>query len=166
MTSKEAQESSHGHIQHLRGLLHAFRGPHAHQIAVLPHGDANHVIITGTMHTAPRHTHEREAMVNFLNLIASEPEIARIPIMIDSSKWEIIEAGLKCIQGKGVVNSISLKAGEEEFVYQATQIKRYGAAVVVTASDDKTVRVFDVDVNSLLQASVAAAGGGGAGATL
>ncbi|MDH5475030.1 MAG: methionine synthase [Cyclobacteriaceae bacterium] len=79
----------------------------------------------------------KEAMVHFLHLIASEPEICRIPIMIDSSKWEIIEAGLKCIQGKGVVNSISLKAGEEDFVYQAKQILKYGAAVVVMAFDEE-----------------------------
>ncbi len=78
----------------------------------------------------------KEAMVLFLNLIASEPDISRVPIMIDSSKWEIIEAGLKCVQGKGVVNSISLKSGEEEFIYQATQIKRYGAAVIVMAFDE------------------------------
>ncbi|MEL7005916.1 MAG: dihydropteroate synthase, partial [Bacteroidota bacterium] len=78
-----------------------------------------------------------QAMVKFLNLIASEPEIARVPIMIDSSKWHIIEAGLKCIQGKGVVNSISLKAGEEEFVKQAKRIKQYGAAVVVMAFDEE-----------------------------
>lgn len=79
----------------------------------------------------------KKAMVKFLNLIASEPEIARIPVMIDSSKWEIIEAGLQCIQGKGVVNSISLKGGEEEFVQQATKVKRYGAAVVVMAFDEQ-----------------------------
>lgn len=79
----------------------------------------------------------KAAMVRFLNLIASEPEIARIPIMIDSSKWEIIEAGLQCIQGKGVVNSISLKGGEAEFIEQAQKIKRYGAAVVVMAFDEK-----------------------------
>ena len=78
-----------------------------------------------------------EAMVKFLNLIASEPDIARVPVMIDSSKWEIIEAGLKCIQGKGVVNSISLKEGEEEFIRQATIIKRYGSAVIVMAFDEK-----------------------------
>lgn len=78
----------------------------------------------------------KEAMVKFLNLIASEPEIARVPVMIDSSKWEIIEAGLKCIQGKGVVNSISLKEGEDEFIYRAKQIKRYGAAVIVMAFDE------------------------------
>ncbi len=77
-----------------------------------------------------------KAMVKFLNLIASEPEIARIPIMIDSSKWEIIEAGLKCIQGKGIVNSISLKGGEEEFIRQAKLIKKYGAATVVMAFDE------------------------------
>jgi 5-methyltetrahydrofolate--homocysteine methyltransferase len=79
----------------------------------------------------------KEAMVKFLNLIASEPDIARVPIMIDSSKWEIIEAGLKCIQGKGVVNSISLKEGEENFIWQAKRIKRYGAAVIVMAFDEK-----------------------------
>lgn len=78
-----------------------------------------------------------EAMVTFLNLIASEPDIARVPIMIDSSKWHIIEAGLKCIQGKGVVNSISLKGGEEEFLKQARLVKMYGAAVVVMAFDEK-----------------------------
>ncbi|MGB2413170.1 MAG: methionine synthase [Schleiferiaceae bacterium] len=77
-----------------------------------------------------------EAMTTFLNLIAAEPDIARIPIMIDSSKWEIIEAGLKCVQGKCVVNSISLKGGEEEFIHQATNIKRFGAAVIVMAFDE------------------------------
>ncbi|MEM9022862.1 MAG: dihydropteroate synthase, partial [Bacteroidota bacterium] len=79
----------------------------------------------------------KEAMIRFLNLIASEPDIARIPIMIDSSKWEIIEAGLKCAQGKCVVNSISLKGGEEEFIYQAKIIKRFGAAVIVMAFDEQ-----------------------------
>lgn len=79
----------------------------------------------------------KEAMVKFLNLIASEPDIARVPIMIDSSKWEIIEAGLQCVQGKGVVNSISLKEGEEKFIEQAKKIKRYGAAVIVMAFDEK-----------------------------
>ncbi|WP_304343322.1 methionine synthase [Chryseobacterium koreense] len=78
----------------------------------------------------------KTAMVKFLNLIASEPDIARIPIMIDSSKWEILEAGLKVVQGKGVVNSISLKEGEEEFVRQAKIIKRFGAAVIVMAFDE------------------------------
>ena len=78
-----------------------------------------------------------EAMVKFLNLVAAEPEIARVPIMIDSSKWHIIEAGLKCIQGKGIVNSISLKGGEEEFIWQAKRILRYGAAVIVMAFDEK-----------------------------
>src|SRR6056297_3040042 len=79
----------------------------------------------------------KEAMVTFLNLIASEPDIARVPIMVDSSKWEIIEAGLKCIQGKAVVNSISLKSGEEEFLAQARLCQLYGAAVVVMAFDEK-----------------------------
>nr|WP_116465775.1 methionine synthase [Allomuricauda flava] len=78
----------------------------------------------------------REAMVRFLNLIVSEPDIARVPIMIDSSKWEIIEAGLQVVQGKCVVNSISLKEGETEFKRQATLIKRYGAAVIVMAFDE------------------------------
>jgi len=77
-----------------------------------------------------------EAMTKFLNLIASEPDIARVPIMIDSSKWEIIEAGLKCVQGKGIVNSISLKGGEEEFIRQAKIVKRFGAAVIVMAFDE------------------------------
>ncbi len=77
-----------------------------------------------------------EAMVRFLNLIASEPDIARVPIMIDSSKWDVIEAGLKCVGGKPVVNSISLKAGEEEFLTQAALCQRYGAAVVVMAFDE------------------------------
>ncbi len=78
----------------------------------------------------------KEAMVKFLHLVASEPEIARIPVMIDSSKWEIIEAGLQCLQGKGVVNSISLKEGEEPFLDQARKIKMYGAATVVMAFDE------------------------------
>jgi 5-methyltetrahydrofolate--homocysteine methyltransferase len=77
------------------------------------------------------------AMVRFLNLIAGEPEIARVPIMIDSSKWSVIEAGLKCIQGKGIVNSISLKEGEAEFKRQAKLVKRYGAAAVVMAFDEQ-----------------------------
>ncbi|HEX6019304.1 MAG TPA: methionine synthase [Burkholderiaceae bacterium] len=79
----------------------------------------------------------RAAMVRFLNLIASEPEIARVPIMIDSSKWSVIEAGLKCIQGKGIVNSISMKEGVVEFRRQATLIRRYGAAAVVMAFDEQ-----------------------------
>jgi 5-methyltetrahydrofolate--homocysteine methyltransferase len=78
----------------------------------------------------------KEAMVKFLNLIASEPDISRVPVMIDSSKWDIIEAGLKCLQGKGVVNSISLKEGESTFIEQAKKIKRYGAAVIVMAFDE------------------------------
>ena len=77
------------------------------------------------------------SMVHFLNLIASEPEISRVPIMIDSSKWEIIEEGLKCLQGKGIVNSISLKEGEEVFISQARKIMKYGASVVVMAFDEK-----------------------------
>ncbi len=76
------------------------------------------------------------AMVRFLNLIASEPDISRVPIMIDSSKWTVIEAGLKCVQGKAIVNSISLKEGEENFLHQAKLIKRYGAATVVMAFDE------------------------------
>jgi len=79
----------------------------------------------------------KAAMERFLKLIASEPEIARVPIMIDSSKWEVIEAGLKCIQGKGIVNSISMKEGEAEFRRQATLVRRYGAATVVMAFDEK-----------------------------
>ncbi|MBC7487687.1 MAG: methionine synthase [Cytophagaceae bacterium] len=76
-------------------------------------------------------------MVRYLNLLASEPEISRVPVMIDSSKWNVIEAGLKCVQGKPIVNSISLKAGEEEFIEQAKKVKRYGAAAVVMAFDEK-----------------------------
>ncbi len=78
----------------------------------------------------------KEAMVRFLNFIAAEPDICRVPIMIDSSKWEIIEAGLQVVQGKCVVNSISLKEGEEKFIWEATQIKSYGAAVIVMAFDE------------------------------
>ncbi|WP_420935310.1 methionine synthase [Alteromonas sp. A081] len=78
-----------------------------------------------------------QAMVTFLNLIASEPDISRVPIMIDSSKWDVIEAGLKCVQGKAIVNSISLKEGEALFIAQAKKIKRYGAATVVMAFDEK-----------------------------
>lgn len=77
-----------------------------------------------------------KAMPRFLNLIASEPDIARVPIMIDSSKWEVIEAGLRCVQGKAVVNSISLKEGEEKFLHQAKLVRRYGAAAVVMAFDE------------------------------
>jgi 5-methyltetrahydrofolate--homocysteine methyltransferase len=77
------------------------------------------------------------SMTRFMNLIASEPDIARVPVMVDSSKWSVIEAGLKCIQGKGVVNSISLKEGEEKFLAAARLVKRYGAAVVVMAFDEK-----------------------------
>src|SRR6185295_8314340 len=76
------------------------------------------------------------AMRRFLNLIAAEPDIARIPVMVDSSKWSVIEAGLECLQGKGVVNSISLKEGEEPFIRQAKIVRRFGAAVVVMAFDE------------------------------
>jgi 5-methyltetrahydrofolate--homocysteine methyltransferase len=79
----------------------------------------------------------KEAMVTFLNLIAAEPDIARVPVMIDSSKWEVIEAGLKCVQGKAVVNSISMKEGVEAFVAQAKLVRRHGAAVVVMAFDEQ-----------------------------
>jgi 5-methyltetrahydrofolate--homocysteine methyltransferase len=101
------------------------------------------------------------AMVRYLNLMASEPEIAIVPVMIDSSKWHVIEAGLKCIQGKGIVNSISLKNGVEEFVKQAKLVKRYGAAVVVMAFDEQgqadtyerriniCKRAYDILVNDL-----------------
>ncbi|MEY1661953.1 methionine synthase [Isoalcanivorax beigongshangi] len=77
-----------------------------------------------------------EAMTRFLNLVASEPEISKVPVMIDSSKWEVIEAGLKCIQGKGIVNSISLKEGEQAFIEHAELVRRYGAAVIVMAFDE------------------------------
>jgi len=79
----------------------------------------------------------KAAMVRFLNLIAAEPDIARVPVMIDSSKWEVIEAGLKCVQGKAVVNSISMKEGEAEFLRQAHLVRRYGAAAIVMAFDEK-----------------------------
>ncbi|MEX1147757.1 MAG: dihydropteroate synthase, partial [Sphingomonadales bacterium] len=78
-----------------------------------------------------------QAMVTFLNLIATEPDICRVPVMIDSSRWTVIEAGLKCLQGKGVVNSISMKEGEEPFLEQARRVRRYGAAVVVMAFDEQ-----------------------------
>ncbi|MEJ2380690.1 MAG: methionine synthase [Gammaproteobacteria bacterium] len=78
-----------------------------------------------------------EAMTTFLNLIASEPDICKVPIVIDSSKWPIIEAGLKCVQGKGVINSISMKAGEEEFLREATLARKYGAAVIIMAFDEQ-----------------------------
>jgi len=103
----------------------------------------------------------KASMIKFLNLIASEPDISRIPIMIDSSKWEILEAGLQVVQGKSVVNSISLKGGEEEFIKQAKAIKRYGAAVIVMAFDEDgqadtydrrleiTKRSYDILVNQV-----------------
>src|SRR5678816_4450066 len=79
----------------------------------------------------------KAAMTRFLNLIAAEPDIARVPVMIDSSKWDVIEAGLKCVQGKPIVNSISLKEGEAEFIRQAKLVRRYGAAAVVMAFDEQ-----------------------------
>ncbi|MGZ8398051.1 MAG: methionine synthase [Gemmatimonadales bacterium] len=79
----------------------------------------------------------QEAMTTFLQLIAAEPDISRVPVVIDSSKWSVIEAGLKCVQGKGVVNSISLKEGEDAFIRQATLVRRYGAAVIVMAFDEQ-----------------------------
>src|SRR4029079_19162770 len=78
-----------------------------------------------------------KAMQTFLNLIASEPDISRVPLMIDSSKWSVIEAGLKCVQGKAVVNSISMKEGEQAFIDHAKKVLRYGAAVVVMAFDEQ-----------------------------
>ncbi|RYG98371.1 MAG: methionine synthase, partial [Alphaproteobacteria bacterium] len=77
-----------------------------------------------------------EAMKTFLNLVAAEPDIARVPVMVDSSKWEVIEAGLRCVQGKCIVNSISMKEGEAKFIEQAKACLRYGAAVVVMAFDE------------------------------
>src|SRR5208282_6779727 len=77
------------------------------------------------------------AMTRFLQLLASEPEVAKAPFMVDSSKFEVIEAGLKCLQGKGVVNSISMKEGEDKFRDEARKVKRYGAAVVVMAFDEQ-----------------------------
>ncbi len=98
-----------------------------------------------------------KAMTTFLNLVASEPDIARVPVMIDSSKWSVIEAGLKCLQGKGVVNSISLKEGEEKFIRQAKLIRRYGAAVVVMAFDERgqadSLRAQDRSLRALAIAS-------------
>ena len=83
----------------------------------------------------------KAAMVRFLNLIASEPDIAKVPVMVDSSKWEVIEAGLRCLQGKGIVNSISMKEGEAEFLRQARLVRRYGAAAtdVADAEDARGV---------------------------
>jgi 5-methyltetrahydrofolate--homocysteine methyltransferase len=94
-----------------------------------------------------------KCMIDFLNLIASEPEISKVPVMIDSSKWHIIEAGLKCVQGKSIVNSISLKGGEAEFIEQGKKIKRYGAAVIVMAFDengqaDSTERRIEISKRS------------------
>src|SRR5690606_18476393 len=88
-------------------------------------------------------------MRRFLNLLAADPDISRVPVMIDSSNWAVIEAGLRCLQGKGVVNSISLKEGEEKFLEQARLVRRYGAAVVVMAFDergqaDTSARKFEI----------------------
>ena len=95
------------------------------------------------------------AMVTFLNLIAAEPDIARVPVMIDSSKFSVIEAGLKCLQGKPVVNSISMKEGEAAFIEHAKIVRRYGAAVVVMAFDEKgqadTLRAQDADLPARLR---------------
>ncbi len=102
-----------------------------------------------------------EAMTTFLNLVASEPDISRVPIMVDSSKWSVIEAGLRCVQGKGVVNSISLKEGEESFRRQAREVQKYGAAVIVMAFDEQgqadtlerritvCTRCYDILVNEI-----------------
>jgi 5-methyltetrahydrofolate--homocysteine methyltransferase len=76
-------------------------------------------------------------MRTFLNVIATEPEVARLPVMVDSSRWEVLEAGLQCVQGKGIVNSISLKEGEQPFLEQARRIRDYGAGVVVMAFDEE-----------------------------
>ena len=86
----------------------------------------------------------KAAMVRFLNLIASEPDISRVPIMLDSSKWEVIEAGLQCVQGKPVVNSISLKEGEANFIEQAQKIMRYGAAASALSTQDLNWRIHRV----------------------
>ena len=98
-----------------------------------------------------------QVMTTFLNYIATEPEIARVPVMIDSSKWTVLEAGLKCVQGKGVVNSISLKEGEADFLDKARTIQHYGAAVVVMAFDETgqadTVERKVVDLPARLQAA-------------
>ena len=98
-----------------------------------------------------------QAMTTFLNYIATEPEIARVPVMIDSSKWTVLEAGLKCVQGKGVVNSISLKEGEADFLHKAKLVQRYGAGVVVMAFDETgqadTSRAQGRDLPARLQAA-------------
>ena len=103
-----------------------------------------------------------QAMTTFLNYIATEPEIARVPVVIDSSKWSVIEAGLKCVQGKGVVNSISLKEGEADFLHKAKLVKRYGAGVVVMAFDEvgqaDTIAAQSRDLPARLQAADRAGG--------
>ena len=90
-----------------------------------------------------------QAMTKFLNLLAAEPDVSKVPIMVDSSKWEVIEAGLKCLQGKSVVNSISLKEGESEFLSQASLIQKYGAAVVVMAFDEQGQAATKADGDTL-----------------
>ena len=98
-----------------------------------------------------------QAMTTFLNYIATEPEIARVPVLIDSSKWSVLEAGLKCVQGKSVVNSISLKEGEADFLAKARHVQRYGAGVVVMAFDETgqadTDRAQGGDLPARLQAA-------------
>lgn len=79
----------------------------------------------------------KQEMTTFLNMIAAEPDIAKVPVMIDSSNWEVIKAGLKCVQGKSIVNSISLKEGEQKFIEHAQDVMRYGAAVVVMCFDEE-----------------------------
>ena len=81
-------------------------------------------------------------MTTFLNLMASDPDVSRIPVMIDSSKWEVLEAGLKCVQGKAIVNSISLKGGEEEFLRHARLVRQYGAAVIIMAFDLSLIHIL------------------------
>ena len=99
----------------------------------------------------------KAVMVEFLNLVASEPDIARVPVMVDSSKFSVIEAGLKCVQGKPIVNSISMKEGEEEFLRQAKLVRAYGAAVVVMAFDEQgqadTLRAQSLHLRARLQTS-------------
>ena len=92
-------------------------------------------------------------MTRFLNLVASEPDICKVPIMVDSSKWSVIEAGLKCVQGKCIVNSISLKGGEDEFRAQAKKIMRYGASVIVMAFDEKGQAATKEDKISIAERS-------------
>lgn len=103
----------------------------------------------------------KSEMVHFLNLLSADPDICRIPFMIDSSKWEVIEAGLKCVQGKCVVNSISLKEGEQVFVQRARTIRQFGAAVVVMASTKRSGRHLRTQNRSMPACLPLADGGGG-----